>query len=244
MGEILRLDKLLANMGRGSRKEVHAQIKRGQVTINGLAATKVDQRIDPEKDVVLLDGQPVAYEKYLYLMMHKPAGYVSANEDPRDPVVMSLLPFPYCNMELFVAGRLDKDTEGLLILTNNGIFAHNMLSPKKHVPKVYFAQIKGQVTEDDIRKFAGGICLDDGYLCQPAQLTILQSGTRSEIRLTLHEGKFHQVKRMFQATGKTVTYLKRIQIGQLPLDPDLSPGQIKKLNRQELQQIGADLGER
>lgn len=241
--EKLRLDKLLSNMGQGTRKEVRNMIKNGQVQVNGQVIKQPETMIYPRQDMVLLNNLPIYYEKYLYLMMNKPAGYVSANEDRRDPVVMALLEEPYCNMELFVAGRLDKDTEGLLILTNNGKFAHNMLAPKKHVPKEYYAQIDGLVTEEDQRRFAAGLTLTDGYQCLPAQLTVVHSGQQSEIKLIIHEGKFHQVKRMFEAVGKQVTYLRRIRIGQLVLNEQLALGQVKPLTSEELNLIGADLGE-
>jgi len=153
-----------------------------------------------------------------------------------------LLEEPYSNMELFVAGRLDKDTEGLLILTNNGKFAHNMLAPKKHVPKTYYAKIAGRVTEEDKVIFAEGVTLEDGYQCMPAELSILVSDEESEIQLIIHEGKFHQVKRMFEAVGKRVTYLQRVQIGKLGLDRNLEEGAVKILTAEELALIGADLG--
>ena len=162
-------------------------------------------------------------------MMNKPAGYLSANTDCHAPTVMDLLPEPYDRMTLFVAGRLDKDTEGLLLLTNDGQFAHNMLSPKKHVPKTYYALIDGKITADDAAAFTAGITLDDGLLCQPAQLEII-------------EGKFHQVKRMFAARGHTVLYLKRQKIGKLTLDETLSKGSIKKLTDDDLVLIGAERG--
>lgn len=241
MSEKLRLDKLLSHMGLGSRKEVQRLIKQGQVSINGVLAKKPEQTVDPAIERITCCGQPVWYEPFIYLMMNKPAGYLSATEDMRDPTVMTLLPKPYSQMPLFIAGRLDKDTEGFLLLTNNGQFAHNMLSPKKHVPKTYYAQINGQVTPDDADLFAQGLTLTDGTLCQRAELVILQSGAQSEILLTITEGKFHQVKRMFEAVGKNVTYLKRVQIGQLPLDDTLSPGQIKKLTADDLERIGACL---
>lgn len=241
MSEKLRLDKLLSHMGLGTRKEVRTLIKQGLVSVNGVTAKKPEQAVDPSRDQVISCGQPVLYEPFIYLMMHKPAGYLSATEDMRDPTVMALLPEPYNQMDLFIAGRLDKDTEGFLLLTNNGQFAHNMLSPKKHVPKTYYARIDGLVTEEDRLHFSQGLTLEDGMVCQPAELTIVQAEPASEILLTITEGKFHQVKRMFEAVGKSVTYLKRVQIGQLPLDDTLSPGQIKKLSPEEVALIGAPL---
>lgn len=242
MEEKLRLDKLLGNMGMGTRKEVKQMIKAGMVKVNSVVEKKAERLIYPAQDEVTLNNQVIQYEKYIYLMMNKPAGYVSANEDKRDPVVMALLEEPYSNMELFVAGRLDKDTEGLLVLTNNGKFAHNMLAPKKHVPKTYYATIAGKVTEEDKAIFAEGVTLEDGYQCLPAKLEILQSAEQSEIELTIHEGKFHQVKRMFEAVGKSVTYLQRIQIGELQLDRSLGEGEVRLLTEADLELIGADLG--
>lgn len=243
MAETLRLDKLLANMGAGSRKDVRGFIKKGLVAVNDQPCFAPERLINPQKDAVTFRGKPFIYEKYTYLMMNKPAGYVSANEDGKDATVMELLPEPYNQMNLFVAGRLDKDTEGLLILTNNGKFAHNMLSPKKHVPKTYYAQIKGVVTDRDKAACQNGITLDDGYQCQPAVLDILEAKPISQIHLTISEGKFHQVKRMFEALGHQVLYLKRIQIGQLPLDTKLPLGEVKKLTAEDLALIGAELDE-
>lgn len=243
MAERMRLDRMISNMGRGSRKEVRIAVKQGRVTVNGVTAKKSDQYVMAGQDVVIYGGELVPYEKYIYLMMNKPAGYVSANEDKRDATVMELLDYPWCNMELFVAGRLDKDTTGLLILTNNGKFSHNMLAPKKHVPKMYEAEIAGCVTPREVEMFAKGITIDGGYCCQPAQLEILQAGEHSHIRLTIWEGKFHQVKRMFEAVGMQVTALCRICMGGLHLDESLQPGEVRPLTRGEVESIGADLGE-
>lgn len=243
MAERMRLDRMIANMGRGSRKEVRTAVKQGRVTVNGVTAKKPDQYVMAGEDQVVYCGEIVPYEKYIYLMMNKPEGYVSANEDRRDATVMELLDYPWCNMELFVAGRLDKDTTGLLILTNNGKFSHNMLAPKKHVPKTYEAKILGCVTPHEVEVFAQGITIDGGYCCQPAQLEILQGGEQSRIRLTIHEGKFHQVKRMFEAVGMKVITLRRISMGGLHLDETLDAGAVRPLTREEVESIGADLGE-
>ena len=239
MSEKIRLDKLLGHMGLGSRKEVRQLIKQGLVQINGAPAQKGEQLIDPASAQITCRGETVRYAPFIYLMMNKPAGYLSATEDKRDPTVMALLPEPYSRMQLTIAGRLDKDTEGFLLLTNNGKFAHNMLSPKKHVPKTYYAQIDGYVTTNDIAAFAGGVTLDDGYQTMPAELKILRAGATSEILLTIHEGKFHQVKRMFESVSKTVTHLKRVQIGGLPLDESLAPGAVRPLDPAEVALIGA-----
>ncbi len=238
----LRLDKLLSHMGYGSRKEVRQLIKNGSITVNDILCRQPETVVDTQNDRVAVGQTLLIYEKYCYLMMNKPAGYLSANTDCHAPTVMDLLPEPYDRMTLFVAGRLDKDTEGLLLLTNDGQFAHNMLSPKKHVPKTYYALIDGKITADDAAAFTAGITLDDGLLCQPAQLEIITNGNPSEILLTITEGKFHQVKRMFAARGHTVLYLKRQKIGKLTLDETLSKGSIKKLTDDDLVLIGAERG--
>lgn len=240
MSEKLRLDKLLGHMGWGSRKEVRALIKQGRVSVNGVVATKADHLVAPDSDQVVCCGQAVVYEPFIYLMMNKPAGYLSATEDMRDRTVMALLPEPYSQMALFIAGRLDKDTEGFLLLTNDGQFAHNMLSPKKHVPKTYYARIDAPVTEEDVQAFAQGLTLEDGTVCRGAKLEVIPSGAQqAEIYLTLTEGKFHQVKRMFEAVGKQVLYLKRVQIGQLALDEGLALGAVRKILPEEIRLIRA-----
>lgn len=167
-------------------------------------------------------------------MMNKPPGVISATEDLRDETVIDLLEPLHQHFQPFPVGRLDKDTEGLLLLTNDGVLAHNLLSPKKHVPKVYYAQIEGVVTEEDAEKFANGVELDDGYVTKPGKLVILKSAQQSEIELTIQEGKFHQVKRMFEAVGKRVTYLKRISMGSLTLDENLALGEYRELTTEEL----------
>jgi len=167
-------------------------------------------------------------------MMNKPPGVISATEDLRDETVIDLLDPLHQHFEPFPVGRLDKDTEGLLLITNDGMLAHNLLSPKKHVPKVYYAQIEGIVTEEDREKFAQGVELDDGYVTKPGELIILKSAQQSEIELTIQEGKFHQVKRMFEAVGKRVTYLKRLSMGNLKLDDSLELGEYRELTAEEL----------
>ncbi|MGI6030677.1 MAG: pseudouridine synthase [Eubacteriales bacterium] len=243
MAERMRLDKLLANAGLGSRREVREWIKKGFVTCDGELVRQPDLQVDTDCDICC-KGQPVQYQKYHYLMMNKPAGYVSANEDRRDATVMELLTEPWSNLELFVAGRLDKDTEGLLLLTNNGVFAHNMLAPKKHVPKTYYAQVRGVVTLEDVELFRTGVTIDGGYTCMSASLEVLEAAEISQIHLTICEGKFHQVKRMMEAVGKPVLYLRRIAIGGLRLDETLPLGEVRPLTRQEVLSVGATLGEK
>ena len=230
----MRLDKLLANMGYGSRKEVKQLLKQKAVTVDGAYIKDAALHVDPEQQIVSVFGERVVYTEFVYFMMNKPPDVISATEDLRDETVIELLEPLHQHFQPFPVGRLDKDTEGLLLLTNDGLLAHNLLSPKKHVPKVYFAQIEGVVTEEDIEKFAHGVELDDGYVTKPGKLVILQSAQQSEIELTIQEGKFHQVKRMFEAVGKRVTYLKRLSMGNLQLDDKLALGEYRELTAEEL----------
>jgi len=230
----MRLDKLLANMGYGSRKEMKKLLKSGTVVVNGEALKEGKAHVDPENDDVVVNGEKIYYREYVYLLMNKPPGVISATEDRQHETVIDLLPVEYQVFEPFPVGRLDKDTEGLLLLTNDGLLSHQLLSPKKHVPKTYFATIEGEVTERDIEAFRQGVTLDDGYETKPGKLVILSSGETSEIELTIMEGKFHQVKRMFQAVGKEVTYLKRISMGSLLLDPAIELGEFRELTEDEL----------
>jgi len=230
----MRLDKLLANMGYGSRKEVKQLLKQKAVTVDGDYVKDAALHVDPEKQIVSVFGERVVYTEFVYFIMNKPPGVISATEDLRDETVIDLLEPLHQHFQPFPVGRLDKDTEGLLLLTNDGQLAHNLLSPKKHVPKVYYAQIEGVVTEGDAEKFANGVELDDGYVTKPGKLVILKSAQQSEIELTIQEGKFHQVKRMFEAVGKRVTYLKRISMGSLKLDENLALGEYRELTAEEL----------
>jgi 16S rRNA pseudouridine516 synthase len=233
----MRIDKMLANLGFGSRKEVKQLLKGGAVTINGKILKDAKEHIDPNKDVVTINGQEVVYKEFIYLMMNKPPGVISATEDNRDKTVIDLLELEDQVYEPFPVGRLDKDTEGLLLITNDGQLSHRLLSPKKHVPKNYFAIIEGEVTEDDILAFRKGVTLDDGYETKPGELVILKSGLMSDIELTITEGKFHQVKRMFQAIGKKVVYLKRLSMGSLKLDETLELGEYRELTDEELVEL-------
>ncbi|MEQ6049906.1 pseudouridine synthase [Lysinibacillus capsici] len=230
----MRLDKLLANMGYGSRKEVKQLLKQKAVTVDGDYVKDAALHVDPEKQIVSVFGERVVYTEFVYFIMNKPPGVISATEDLRDETVIDLLEPLHQHFQPFPVGRLDKDTEGLLLLTNDGQLAHNLLSPKKHVPKIYYAQIEGVVTEEDAEKFANGVELDDGYVTKPGKLVILKSAQQSEIELTIQEGKFHQVKRMFEAVGKRVTYLKRISMGSLKLDENLALGEYRELTAEEL----------
>ncbi|WP_058303528.1 pseudouridine synthase [Gorillibacterium timonense] len=233
-----RLDKILAHTGFGTRREIKELVKRGLVSVNGKPIKDSGMQVNPESDEIMADGERVEYREFVYLMLHKPPGYVSATEDVRDRTVLELLGEEYRHFELFPVGRLDKDTEGLLLLTNDGKLAHQLLTPRKHVPKTYYAEVSGFVTEEDREAFRKGVELDDGYVTLPAELVIehaeeLETGKLSRIRLTIHEGKFHQVKRMFQSVGKQVVYLKRLSMGQLTLDDTLRLGEYRELTEME-----------
>lgn len=230
----MRIDKFLSNMGFGSRKDVKVLLKSKAVEVNGEVVRDAKQHVDETADVVSVAGETVEYVEFIYLMMNKPPGVISATEDKYDETVIDLLGEGERHFEPFPVGRLDKDTEGLLLITNDGKLAHELLSPKKHVAKTYFARIDGVVTEEDGEAFRNGVILDDGYQTKEAFLRILKSGAESEIELTITEGKFHQVKRMFESVGKTVVYLKRLSMGSLPLDPDLELGEYRYLTDEEL----------
>ncbi|WP_163150752.1 pseudouridine synthase [Anoxybacillus sp. MB8] len=231
---MLRIDKLLANMGYGTRKEVKKLLKAGVVKVDGMTVKDAKTHVDPKEQVVTVWGEEVEYKPFIYLMMNKPQGVISATEDAVEETVVDLLEEEDRIFDPFPVGRLDKDTEGLLLLTNDGQLAHQLLSPKKHVPKTYEAMIDGEVTEDDVEAFRRGVMLDDGYETKPAELVIIRSGLRSDVRVTITEGKFHQIKRMFQAVGKRVIYLKRIQMGPIPLDETLEPGEYRELTDEEI----------
>ena len=230
----MRIDKLLANSGFGSRKDVKKLLKSGAVLCNEKKITDAKAHVDPEQDQIMVHGELVEYREFIYVMMNKPQGYISATEDDRLQTVLDLLEPEDAYMKPFPVGRLDRDTEGLLVLTNDGQLAHDVLAPKKHVPKTYYAVIDGVVDEVDIERFKQGVTLDDGYVTKPGELTILKSGTQSEIELIITEGKFHQVKRMFEAVGKKVVYLKRIAMGALLLDESLEPGEYREMTEEEL----------
>lgn len=229
----IRIDKLLANMGIGSRKEIKQDAKNGKISLNGLAIKDASQVIDTEKDEVTYLGEPVVYKEYIYLMMNKPPGVVSATEDNFDDTVIDILEPQYQALDPFPVGRLDKDTHGLLLITNNGKLAFNLLSPKKHVDKTYFASINTDVTEKDILAFKKGVELESGYKCLPAVLKIDDADSKNCL-ITIKEGKFHQIKRMFAAQGKDVVFLKRITMGPLKLDENLASGEARELTEEEL----------
>ena len=230
----MRIDKLLANMGYGSRKEVKALLKQGVVKVGDQVVKSPKEHVDVEKEEVTVLGEIVEYKEFVYLMMNKPPGVISSTEDSEHETVIDLLELEDSIFEPFPVGRLDKDTEGLLLITNDGQLAHQLLSPKKHVPKKYFAVIDGIVTDEDVTAFREGVVLDDGYKTKPGELTILTSGENSEIELVITEGKFHQVKRMFESVEKTVIYLQRLEMGPLKLDETLELGEYRELTEEEL----------
>jgi len=230
-----RLDKAIASMGHYSRKEVKGLIKEGLVLVNGLPAASPEDKVDPEQDSITVNGEDLGYRRFTYLMLHKQAGVLSATEDSRQMTVLDLLPSDLQKIGLFPVGRLDKDTEGLLLLTNDGDLAHQLLSPKKHVDKVYYAEVDGDLNADDVAAFENGIVLDKGVQCMPAKLEIGE--TPRQAFVTLHEGKFHQIKRMFLRRGKSVLYLKRLSMGALQLDQELEKGNYRHLTKEEVENL-------
>lgn len=233
---MIRLDKYLADMGVGTRQEVKKYIRQGRVCVDGQVCKRPELKVETDTQKVTFDGKKLGYVAYEYYMLYKPAGYVSATEDKKERTVMELIKEKK-RKDLFPAGRLDKDTEGLLLITNDGELAHRLLSPKKHVDKVYYAKVQGIVGEKDVQIFAQGMEIGEGERAKPSDLRILSSGQVSKIELTIQEGKYHQVKRMFEAVGKKVLYLKRLSMGSLTLDPNLQPGEYRKLTNEELKRL-------
>lgn len=236
MGKEARLDKFLADAGAGTRSEVKRFIRKGKVQINGEAVKRPEQKVSAE-DQVFLEGKIVgAAPEFVYYLLHKPAGCVSATEDSRDQTVMEYV--PRGRKGLFPVGRLDKDTEGLLLITDNGAMAHELLSPKKHVDKTYYAIVEGRVTEENVKRIAEGVDIGEKKPTLPAKLEVMKAEEKqSEIHLTICEGKFHQVKRMMEALGKKVTYLRRISMGPLVLPQDLKPGECRELSAEEVEKL-------
>lgn len=239
----MRLDKLLSHSGFGSRKEVKQLLKKKLVTLNGHQVKDGKINVSETTDQISVDGQPVSYQAYFYYLLHKPKGVISATEDTSHRTVVDLLSKEDYRPDIFPVGRLDKDTTGLLLLTNDGDFSHNLLSPKKHVSKCYAATINGIVTAADCQNFAEGATISGGDICQPALLEVLsvnQEKQTSDIKVTITEGKYHQVKRMFESVGKQVTELHRETMGRLTLDPSLAPGQYRELTEAELMLLGLE----
>ncbi|GGG55879.1 pseudouridine synthase [Paenibacillus radicis (ex Gao et al. 2016)] len=240
MAKKMRLDKLLAHTGYGSRSEIKKLVKQGVIQVDGKTAKDSGLTVDPEQQEIKVDGEIVVYREFIYLMLNKPPGVISATEDRRERTVIDLLEIDDQVREPFPVGRLDKDTVGLLLLTNDGQLAHELLSPRKHVPKTYEARVEGDVGTSDQEAFTAGVTLDDGYVTMPAELVIngkeqTDNGIVSSISLTITEGKFHQVKRMFESVGKKVVHLKRISMGPLALDEQLEEGSYRELTEEELE---------
>ncbi len=235
----MRLDKYLSDMGAGTRSELKKEIRRGSVSIDGTVVKDPGFSVTPSSRVTFR-GAEVAYEEFVYYMLNKPAGIISASEDGREATVVDLIAEPK-RKDLFPVGRLDRDTEGLLLITNDGALSHRLLSPKHHVDKVYYVKAAGILSESDAEEFSRGITLPDGLECLPADLKILSvssSDNTSEAEITIREGKFHQVKRMFSAIGSEVLYLKRLSMGPLQLDPALDTGEYRRLTEEEKQALG------
>ena len=227
---IFRLDKYLAEVGIGSRSDVKNIIKAGKIKVDGVCVKKADTKINTDTAIVTYNDNPLVYEKYVYFMLNKPKGVVSATEDKVDKTVIDIITEAK-HMNLFPVGRLDKDTEGLLIITNDGELAHNLLSPKKHVCKKYYVELDEEVTEEKASKLTNGIELDD-FVTMPAQID--HTDDNKKVYITIMEGKFHQVKRMFKAVGCNVLYLKRVSMGKLKLDEKLKQGEYRRLTNDEL----------
>lgn len=253
MSKVMRLDKFLSEMGIASRKETREYAKKGRIKVNNAIVKVSDYKIDAEKDIVKFDGRTIAYEQFEYYMLNKPAGVVSATVDNNDRTVIDLIDSER-KKDLFPVGRLDKDTVGLLIITNDGELAHSLLSPVKHIDKKYFARVDGIITEEHIKRFKEGLKLKDGTLTKPAQLEIIKSGNVksdnaksdnpksenekssniSEVEITICEGKYHQIKRMIACVGGKVIYLKRLSMGRLELDENLREGEYRRLTEDEI----------
>lgn len=232
--QLERLDKALANFGIGTRKEVKNLIREGKVAINGITATEPEAKISFQ-DQITVGGEFLDRREFYYYMIYKPVGCISATDDPREKTVMEYLPERMQNMDLFPIGRLDKDSEGLLIITNDGQTCHRLTSPKHNIWKLYTVRMDGKLDEKDIASFQKGVVLEDGYRSMPADLEILESGAVSLARVRLQEGKFRQIRRMLKMLGKEVTYLKREKMGDLELDPSLAPGEWRELREDEIQ---------
>ena len=229
---MMRLDKFLGITGMCSRSEAKKIIRSGGVTVNGTPASSGEDKIDPERDEVVFCGKKVIYRKYTYILMNKPEGVVSATEDGRDRTVLDLLPADMKKTDLFPCGRLDKNTLGLILITDNGDLAHRLLAPKSHVEKEYYFRSKFPISEEDVRRFEVGVTLEDGYETKPAK--ILLEETKDCGRITLIEGKYHQIKRMLEALNNKITYLERIRFGNLMLDASMNRGEWRYLTEEEI----------
>ena len=232
----MRIDKFLKETGIGSRNDSKKIIKKGLVSVNGNIIKDSDYKVDENNDIVIYDGKTITYQKYIYIMLNKPAGVISATEDYKENTVLDLVK-EYKYKDLFPFGRLDKDSVGLLILSNDGKLAHELLSPKKHVMKKYYLRIKGKLDDSDIKAFDEGIVLEDDDKCKSAKLEIIKSDDISECYVYISEGKYHQLKRMFKMVNKEVLYLKRISFGNVTLDENLQEGEYRLLNDEDIKKL-------
>lgn len=229
-----RIDKILSNLGYGSRNEIKSYVKAGRVRIGDEIIRDNSIKVDPMEEDVYFDGEKVYYREFIYLMINKPKGVVSSTDDPISRTVLDLIDNSYLAFKPHPVGRLDKDTEGLLIISNDGKLSHELLSPKKKVQKTYYVEVDGYLDEKYLDVFQSGIVLDDGYKTKPATLKIIESGYISKAYLTISEGKYHQVKRMFESLQMKVIYLKRISMGTIMLDENLQPGEYRELTEEEV----------
>lgn len=231
----MRIDKFVSEQGGVSRSDAKAMIKRSRITVNGLPVKSADFKIDPDKDRISICGKEISYRKFMYIMLNKPDGVICATKDELSETVLELLPEEFRRKGLFPAGRLDKDTEGFVFITDDGALSHKMLSPKSHVEKEYIVTLEAPAEESYIELFASGMTIDGGEECLPARLTLTDDP--HVVRLVLHEGKFHQVKRMMQAAGNRVTHLKRVRMGGIELDPALKSGECREITPEELEKL-------
>ena len=233
MAKKLRIDKVLSNIGCGSRAEIKKYCKQSLIKVNGKVVSNPGLQVDPENDEIIFDGEVVKYREFVYIMLNKPDGVVSATYDPHKETVIDLVS-EYAKQKVFPVGRLDIDTEGLLLITNDGMLCHELLSPIKHVDKKYYVEFSGEFKEEYYQAFENGITLDDGYVTLPGKINIIGD---NKAEVTIHEGKFHQVKRMFLALNMEVTYLKRISFGSLVLDNTLKLGDYRLLSEKEVEDL-------
>lgn len=232
-----RLDKLIASQGRFSRREVQELIKNGAVKVNGITVRDRGAQSDDEKDIICVNGEQLDFQRFVYIMLNKPKGVVSATNDKNEKTVIDLVPKEFKGRNLFPAGRLDITTTGFVLVTDDGDFAHRILSPKNHIEKTYEARLAESVTEGQLEAVRNGIGLKDGTKCLPAKVTVLADGEKPLVEIKICEGKYHQIKRMFAAAGNGVIELKRTQMGRLTLDPSLKEGECRLLDAHEVQKI-------
>ncbi|MBR4112741.1 MAG: rRNA pseudouridine synthase [Ruminiclostridium sp.] len=231
----MRIDKFVSEQGGISRSDAKTMIRKGQILVNGTAVKSADAKIDPEKDTITINGKDVTYRQFMYIMLNKPDGVICATRDGLSETVLELLPPDFRRKGIFPAGRLDKDTEGFVFITDDGALAHRMLSPKNHVEKEYVVTLEKPAEESYIELFASGMTIDGDEKCLPAKL--IMTDRADVVRLILHEGKYHQVKRMMEAAGNRVTHLKRVRMGGITLDPTLVSGESREITAEELSHL-------